>query len=157
MPQLPRIYKTIEEDTEFAKCVAFVLQMEGGYVNHPKDPGGETKFGISKRAFPHIDIKRLKIQDAKVIYYKHYWLFTADQLGWPLNLVVFDTAVNCGGRRAKQWLNESKEDWKKYLEIRRVYYYDIVKRRPSQEVFLNGWLNRINEVKKFIEEQNAKD
>lgn len=155
MPQPPKIYKTIEEDEEFAKCVAFVLEREGGYVNNPKDRGGETKFGISKRAFPDIDIKRLKVQDAKVIYYKHYWLFVADQLKWPLNLVVFDTAVNMGSKRAKQWINESKEDWKAYLEIRRVFYYDLVKRRPEQSVFLNGWLNRINEIKKFIEEQNT--
>ena len=46
-------------DQDFATAVAFVLQHEGGYVHNPADPGGETKFGISKRAHP--DLGRLGV------------------------------------------------------------------------------------------------
>jgi len=50
-----------------------VIRLEGGYVNNPNDPGGETKYGISKRAFPNINIKDLTISDAQKIYYDNYW------------------------------------------------------------------------------------
>lgn len=42
---------------KFDDAVEIVLKHEGGYVNDKKDPGGETNMGISKRAYPHIDIK----------------------------------------------------------------------------------------------------
>ena len=48
----------------FEEAVKSVLKHEGGYVNDPKDPGGETNFGISKRAFPDLDIKNLTEEDA---------------------------------------------------------------------------------------------
>lgn len=48
--------------------------MEGGYVNDPDDPGGETNFGISKRSYPQLDIKTLQIDKAIDIYYHDFWL-----------------------------------------------------------------------------------
>jgi hypothetical protein len=57
----------------FERAVAFVLRHEGGYVNDPRDPGGETKYGISKRAYPRLDIKGLTEADAKEIYRRDYW------------------------------------------------------------------------------------
>lgn len=57
----------------FEKAVAFVLRHEGGYTNDNRDPGGETKFGISKRAYPSLDIKNLTEEQAKVIYRRDYW------------------------------------------------------------------------------------
>lgn len=59
--------------SRFDKCVEFVLASEGGYVNDKYDAGGETKFGISKRAYPDLDIINLTIEQAKDIYYKDYW------------------------------------------------------------------------------------
>jgi len=50
-----------------------VIQHEAGYVNDPDDPGGETKFGISKRQFPGLDIKNLTIEQARTIYSREYW------------------------------------------------------------------------------------
>ena len=49
-----------------------LIEREGGYVNDPDDPGGETKFGISKRAYPHLDIKNLTEEHAADIYYNDY-------------------------------------------------------------------------------------
>ena len=48
--------------------------MEGGYVNDPDDPGGETNFGISKRSYPQLDIKALSIDKAIDVYYHDFWL-----------------------------------------------------------------------------------
>lgn len=59
---------------DFALAVAELAELEGGYVNRPDDPGGETKFGISKRSYPHLDIAALTLEDAQAIYHRDYWL-----------------------------------------------------------------------------------
>ena len=57
----------------FHDCIAHVLAAEGGLVNDPKDPGGVTKFGISQRSYPALDIRALTLDDAKTIYQRDYW------------------------------------------------------------------------------------
>ncbi len=86
----------------FAIAVAIVLKHEGGYVNHPDDPGGETIYGISRRSHPDVWAKgRPTLEDAKRIYQRDYWLpIKADALPLPVALILFDTAVNAGNRRA---------------------------------------------------------
>ena len=59
--------------TSFDEIIEVVLHHEGGYVNDPKDPGGETNYGISKRAYPDVDIKNLTEDGAKDIYRRDYW------------------------------------------------------------------------------------
>lgn len=80
-----------------AAALAFVLQAEGGYVNDPRDPGGETRFGISKRAFPELDVANLTREQALAIYRERYWRpLTLDELPGALALTVMDAAVNRG-------------------------------------------------------------
>jgi lysozyme family protein len=72
-----------------------LLGHEGGYSNDPKDPGGETNWGISKRSYPNVDIKALTKEGAKAIYLRDFW----DPLGQAhaaLKFQVFDFAVNGG-------------------------------------------------------------
>lgn len=70
---------------------------EGGYVNNPADPGGETKYGISKRSYPGEDIKSLTLDRAKAIYLRDYWgPAGCDALPDQLRFQVFDMAVNSG-------------------------------------------------------------
>lgn len=57
----------------FDLAVGKVLWLEGGYVDDPDDPGGETKYGISKRAYPHLNIKELTREQAVEIYREDYW------------------------------------------------------------------------------------
>ena len=57
----------------FPDCIAHVLAAEGGLVNDPQDPGGVTKFGISQRAYPALDIRALSLDDAKAIYQRDNW------------------------------------------------------------------------------------
>ena len=81
-------------DQIFERTVGF----EGGYVNDPNDPGGETKYGISKRAYPDLDIARLTLAQAKAIYSRDYWdRLNLDQIK-PEVIAgeIFDTAVNMG-------------------------------------------------------------
>lgn len=60
-------------DTFFNRLVEKLIALEGGYVNNPMDSGGETKYGISKRSYPNIDIKNLTIEQTVNIYHEDYW------------------------------------------------------------------------------------
>lgn len=91
-------------DTAFEKLIGH----EGGYSNDPHDPGGETKFGISKRAYPALDIRNLTLADAKAIYKRDYWdRAQCDRLPPELAFDVFDAAVNSGIGQAIRWLQRS--------------------------------------------------
>ena len=82
-----------------------VFSHEGGYVNHPKDPGGETNYGIAKRSHPDVDIRNLTRTQAAAIYRREYWIkVRGDELPAGLDLVAMDGAVNSGVKRGAQWL-----------------------------------------------------
>lgn len=89
----------------FEQAFDKVIGHEGGYVDNPNDPGGETKYGISARTYPGVDIKSLTMADAKTIYKRDYWdACQCDQLpGWA-RFQVFDAAVNSGATQASRWL-----------------------------------------------------
>jgi len=89
----------------FDACFAVVIGEEGGYTDDPADPGGETNWGISKAAYPGVDIKALTQDQAKEIYRRDYWTpCRCDALPPPLAMLMFDAAVNNGVQRAKEWL-----------------------------------------------------
>lgn len=92
----------------FDRAFALIISAEGAYSNDPKDPGGETKFGISKRQYPAVDIKGLTSDGAKAIYARDFWgPAHGDELPWPLSLFVFDAAVNQGLPAAISLLQKS--------------------------------------------------
>lgn len=158
---------------KFDTIIPIILKREGGYVNDPKDSGGETKFGISKRAYPNEDIKNLTIERAKEIYYQDYWK--------PLNLHllnsgflaihVFDMAVNAGRKTAVKMLqriikttvdgaigfntaraaNNTVGVVENYIIARENYYKNLVIKRPKNAKFLKGWLNRVELVSQDYE------
>ena len=135
---------------DFSKGVTFVLKWEGGYTQDPDDAGGATNWGISQRAHPELDIKNLQPFQALEIYKNEYWLGAGcDALGYPMNVVVFDSAVNCGVSKAKEWLRKSTTP-DEIIELRKEYYLAIVKRKPTQQKFLKGWLNRLGDLSKLI-------
>jgi len=133
----------------FEKAMKFILKWEGGYVNDPADPGGETRYGISKNAHPDVDIRNLTEEGAKEIYLRDYWK-PADcpSMKWPLCLVVFDTAVNMGVGRAKRLLEKAEGDWMLYLLERSKRYGSIIKNRPTSIKYINGWMNRVIDLYK---------
>ena len=92
----------------FDKCLEMILHHEGGYVNHPRDPGGETNLGVTKRVYKEWgglkDMVDLTVEDVAPIYENNYWKRAkCDHLPSGLDLAVFDWAVNSGvGRAAKK-------------------------------------------------------
>lgn len=93
---------------DFDSSFAALINSEGGYTNDPDDPGGETKFGISKRSYPDIDIANLALDDAKAIYLRDFWnACGCDALPSPVNFNVFDFAVNSGVGGAAKVLQET--------------------------------------------------
>lgn len=171
---------------EFEDALKFVLKWEGGFTNHPKDPGGATNKGITQKVYdvykvsrkhPKMSVKHILDFEVKEIYETKYWdLVRAKWLKAPLGLVMFDTAVNFGPagaiRRLQKalrlnitgtWTQEISDvihecdAGKVALEIcklRKIWRNYRVKQNPSQKVFLQGWLNRdndlINEVNKLL-------
>lgn len=100
----------------FEACLAHVLQSEGGYVDHPSDPGGATNMGITiatlrtwrGRSVTKADVKALTRAEAAAIYRKNYWdAVRGDDLPRGLDLVAFDAAVNSGVSRGAKWLQSA--------------------------------------------------
>jgi lysozyme family protein len=96
----------MKTDSKFEAAVELVLKHEGGYVNDPADPGGETNFGISKRSYPKLDIKKLSRAEAVEIYRNDWWIRHNYRhiFNETLAAKVFDIAVNVGAARANRWL-----------------------------------------------------
>ena len=97
----------------YQKCLAMILHHEGGYVNHPKDPGGMTNLGVTKRVYEdwvgysvsEHTMQNLTEEDVAPIYKKNYWdRIKADDLPSGLDLCVFDFGVNAGTGRAAKYL-----------------------------------------------------
>lgn len=89
----------------FDQCFERLIGHEGDYVYDARDPGGETKYGISKRAYPQLDIKNLTLIHAQAIYRRDYWdKCRCGELPTGVALDVFDAAVNSGPAQAARWL-----------------------------------------------------
>jgi len=150
----------------FTVGINFVLQWEGGYIFDKRDPGGETNLGITDRQDGLIDhkvdidgdgdgdveIKKLTKVEAIAVYKRKYWDASGcGNLPNDMAIAVLDTAVNCGVSRAKKWLKDSVDVYR-FLEKRTQYYLDLCARNPKMNVYRKGWLNRVNALKKLIEE-----
>ena len=94
-------------DEAFAKLIGF----EGGYTAGIGDPGGETRYGISKRSYPAEDIRNLTLDRAKQIYFRDYWAAAGCELvpdGAKFDL--FDMAVNSGVKQAIKTLQKALDE-----------------------------------------------
>lgn len=150
---------------DFGIAVDLTLQHEGGYVNNSNDPGGETKYGISKRAFPDVDIANLTLDQAKEIYRRNYWNPLYRQIeSQSVANKLFDMGVNMGrsvavhilqdvlgveadgifGNGTLKALNASSagDVLARYRAALDSHYRRIVAENPDTAKFLNGWLNR---------------
>jgi hypothetical protein len=140
------------------------LREDGGYTNNPADPGGETKYGISKRANPDVDIKALTLEQATDIYKTKYWDIyvtlrpvNANLLNLPtaVAVAVFDAGVNCGVNRAIGWLGkalEAKSPAKAVNDLRGGYYFNLVSTdRVKYGSFFKGWNNRLTDLRKYCD------
>lgn len=144
-----------------------------GYVNNPHDAGGETKFGIAANANTNVNIKTLTWDAAENIYVKQYWLRgSCDKLNPRVAILHFDGCVNHGVQRANKFLQQAlgvvqdgvigpvslkkldacddDEICTKICRFRSDFYRQIVKNKPSQSIFLAGWLFRISDIEAFV-------
>lgn len=81
---------------------------EGGYVDHPADPGGATNYGISARAYPGEDIRGMTLARAQELYRRDYWgPAGCDAVPDPIKFDLFDMAVNAGVRAAVRCLQRA--------------------------------------------------
>lgn len=163
----------------FDKSIEFVKLREGGYSNNPKDPGGETNFGICKRAYPDLNIKDLTWEQAKAIYKKDYWdVMHCQDMPEDIAHLVLDFGVNSGPANAIKILQKALNNYdnsltvdgvigpktiaacKKcmhtpdmcadMLDLRIDFYVDLVIAKPAMLSFLRGWINRVKLNRKFI-------
>jgi lysozyme family protein len=157
----------------FTSALQAVLKHEGGYVNNPKDPGGETNLGCTKAVWEEhcghpVDTKTMKAltpADVAPLYKRKYWdKVCGDDLPSGVDYVVFDAAINSGPGRAAKWLQSCvgvEPDGgigPKTLAAVRAFdpqqlVKDYAKRRlsfmmdlPTWGTFGKGWTRRVNEV-----------
>jgi len=124
----------------FEAAFSLVVGIEAGYVNDPQDPGGETKFGVSKRAYPNLDIAQLNLEEAKTIYQRDYWTKChCETLAWPWALALFDCAINQGVSTALHLQALFPGDLIKFLAERGVRYAES-KGFPHDG---RGWMRRL--------------
>lgn len=166
----------------FEAALPFVLRWEGGFVDHPADPGGRTNKGVTQRVYdawrrrqglaPR-DVKHIEDAEAHRIYESGYWLPPrCDLIAQPLDLVQFDTAVNMGVGRAVRLLQtavgcgvdgdfgpqteravaaaDAGLTLAKYCDARESFYRRLAQAKPELAVFLKGWLNRLNALRREV-------
>jgi lysozyme family protein len=161
--------------SNFQECLDLVLKSEGGWVNHPSDPGGETNLGVTKRVWveyvghPVESLKKLTKDDVAPLYELKYWRpCYCEVLPRGLDFVVFSMGVNAGpgrsvkllqsaivcvpdgviGTRTRELISSSNgaDIIKKFSTARREYYQSL----KTFPIFGKGWLLRVDR-----EEQEA--
>jgi lysozyme family protein len=101
----------------FDAALAAVLTHEGGYVNHPRDPGGATNKGVTQAVYddwredkglPRLSVRDITPEEVTAIYKLQYWdRVKGDQLPAGVDYCVFDFAVNSGVNRAARYLQQA--------------------------------------------------
>ena len=128
-------------EENFNKAVDFILQwetMNGAkiLVDDPNDKGGLTKYGISSRSHPDLDIQGLTLVQATTIYRTEYWdRAGCNMLPYPVDIAVFNMAVTSGVATAKR-LETPSVDFEDFIISCIKYYIDI------KGQVLEGWINR---------------
>jgi len=176
---MTQIDKTSPLLSRYEECLAFILKEEGGYANNKADRGGPTNRGITQRKYdewqerhglPLQDIRRITHSEVEAIYRGAFWnQCDCPNLHIPIDLVVFDSAVQHGPGRAAKWLqhvvgaavdgvigfktlyavNDNvmrgriKTIVSDYLDLRSAFYSGIIARDPTQKIFERGWRSRM--------------
>ena len=153
-----------------------MLAHEGGYVNHPQDPGGMTNLGVTKRVWEEwvgheVDEKQMRALTPETVaplYKRKYWdAIRADELVDGVDYCVFDVAVNSGPGRAIKFLQssvgvtadggfgpatlaavkEAEKDPARLVELYCAKRLEFLQSLKTFETFGKGWSRRVQEVK----------
>jgi lysozyme family protein len=162
--------------SNFDTCLALMLAHEGGFVNHPQDPGGMTNLGVTKRVWEEwvgheVDEKQMRALTPETVaplYKRKYWdAVRADELVAGVDYCVFDVAVNSGPGRAIKFLqscvgvaadggfgpatlaavNKAEEDPARLIELYCAKRLEFLQSLKTFETFGKGWSRRVQEVK----------
>ena len=155
-------------------AIDLIIRHEGGFVNHPSDPGGPTNMGITLATYRArvdrrgtvADLRKLTWNQAADIYRRHYWdAVRGDDLPAGLDLVLFDMAVNAGPGQAVRLLQSllgvatdgqlgpqtlsavaagDPLDLIRRYSIRRLRYYEAL---PGWKTFWRGWTERVHQTR----------
>jgi lysozyme family protein len=160
----------------FDKCLALMLAHEGGFVNHPQDPGGMTNLGVTKRVWEEwvgheVDEKQMRVLTPETVaplYKRKYWdACRSDDLVSGVDYVVFDVAVNSGAGRAIKFLQScvgvdadggfgprtldavkvAEQDPERLIELYSAKRLEFLQSLKTFETFGKGWSRRVAEVK----------
>lgn len=157
----------------FDQLIERILGHEGGYVNHPKDPGGETNWGIAKRSYPNVNIRALTREQAIAIYRRDFWdRVQGDKLPPAFAFQALDAAVNHGIGNAVRWMQRAAgvaDDGVigpvTLAAIKRAYSSDLVLLFNAERLdfytslstwptFGKGWTRRVAGNLRFAAEDN---
>jgi lysozyme family protein len=162
--------------SNFELCLKKMLAHEGGFVNHPKDPGGMTNLGVTKRVWEEwvghdVDEKQMRALTPETVaplYKRKYWdAIRADDLVAGVDYCVFDVAVNSGPGRAIKFLQssvgvtvdggfgpttlvavkEAEKDPTRLIELYCAKRLEFLQSLKTFETFGKGWSRRVAEVK----------
>ena len=162
--------------SNFETCLALMLAHEGGFVNHPQDPGGMTNLGVTKRVWEEwvgheVDEKQMRALTPETVaplYKRKYWdAVRADDLVAGVDYCVFDVAVNSGPGRAIKFLQscvdvtvdggfgpatlaavkKAEEDPARLVEMYCAKRLEFLQSLKTFETFGKGWSRRVQEVK----------
>lgn len=158
----------------FRRSLAHVLKHEGGFVNHPRDPGGATNKGVTIGTYRRYinprgtvaDLKRITDAEVAKVYKEHYWdAVSGDMLPDGVDHVVFDFAVNSGPSRAIKHLQMAAgveadgrlgpltmsavlaRDGADLIERISNSRFGFLRRLKTWDVFGKGWRRRVDEVR----------
>jgi lysozyme family protein len=162
--------------SNFEKCLIKLLAHEGGFVNHPQDPGGMTNLGVTKRVWEEwtgheVDEKQMRALTPELVaplYKRKYWdAIRADDLMDGVDYCVFDVAVNSGVGRAIKFLQQSvganpdggfgsitmalvkkaESNPINLIELYSARRLEFLQSLKTFEIFGKGWSRRVAEVK----------
>ena len=145
----------------FELALRFLFPAEGGYSNHKADKGGATNLGVTQgtynawlkaKGLPNKDVRQITHDEAVQIYRDNYYTASgADKVTDPkMAIALFDTAVLHGVGGAKGFYNKCGGDLNTFLELREKSYDKICTNDPTQKVFLQGWKNRVANLRKYL-------
>ncbi len=158
----------------FDAALEAILHHEGGYVDHPKDPGGRTNLGCTQRVWEEwvghpVDEKTMRGLTPELVaplYKAKYWdKIKGDELPTGVDYAVFDAAINSGPGRAAKWLQQTVAavpdgaigagtlakvaamDAEEIVEKYQATRLAFMQSLPTWDTFGKGWGRRVTEVK----------